>query len=56
MKIHAKEAGVIVGKTNIPLVNRGDAIFHLATADKIDPRIMDFPGFADLAVEQQFDA
>ncbi|MCB0418738.1 MAG: succinylglutamate desuccinylase/aspartoacylase family protein [Bdellovibrionaceae bacterium] len=55
VKIFSKEAGVVIGKTNIPLVNRGDALFHLATADKIDPRIMDFPGFADLAVEQQFD-
>jgi uncharacterized protein len=29
--VRAKETGIIVGQTEIPLVNRGDALFHIAT-------------------------
>ena len=29
-EILSKYAGIIIGKTNIPLVNEGDAIFHVA--------------------------
>lgn len=28
--IHADRAGIVIGKTNLPLVNEGDAIFHIA--------------------------
>ncbi|MFN4141486.1 succinylglutamate desuccinylase/aspartoacylase family protein [Aestuariivirga sp.] len=28
----AEEDGIIVGRTNLPLVNRGDAVFHIARA------------------------
>lgn len=28
--IHANRAGIIIGKTNLPLVNEGDALYHVA--------------------------
>jgi len=28
--IHAQRAGIIIGKTNLPLVNEGDALYHIA--------------------------
>ena len=28
--IHATRAGIIIGKTNLPLVNEGDALYHIA--------------------------
>lgn len=28
--IHAAEAGVVIGRLNLPLVNEGDALFHIA--------------------------
>ena len=28
--VYAERAGIIIGKTNLPLVNEGDAIYHLA--------------------------
>ena len=32
-KIKAKEAAIIIGHNNAPLVNKGDALFHLGTAE-----------------------
>jgi len=34
-KIKAKKKGIIIGHTQLPLVNRGDALYHIATFDKI---------------------
>ncbi|MGD8926712.1 MAG: succinylglutamate desuccinylase, partial [Thioalkalispiraceae bacterium] len=28
--VHAGHAGIIIGRTNLPLVNEGDAIYHIA--------------------------
>jgi uncharacterized protein len=28
--VHAEEDGIIIGRTNLPIVNRGDALFHVA--------------------------
>jgi uncharacterized protein len=28
--VHADEEGIIIGRTNLPIVNRGDALFHVA--------------------------
>jgi uncharacterized protein len=28
--VHAEEDGIIIGRTNLPIVNRGDALFHIA--------------------------
>lgn len=32
----AKHAGVIIGRTNLPIVNRGDALFHVARVDDLE--------------------
>jgi predicted deacylase len=32
-KVLAKESGIIIGRTNLPLVNNGDALFHIAVFD-----------------------
>lgn len=29
----AQRAGVVIGRTELPLVNEGDALFHVATFD-----------------------
>ncbi|WED43595.1 succinylglutamate desuccinylase/aspartoacylase family protein [Legionella cardiaca] len=36
IKIKSPCEGVIIGKTNIPLVNEGDAIFHIAVFENLD--------------------
>lgn len=32
----AKHSGVIIGRTNLPIVNRGDALFHIARVDDLE--------------------
>ena len=32
----AKYSGVIIGRTNLPIVNRGDALFHIARFDDLE--------------------
>jgi predicted deacylase len=32
----AKHSGVIIGRTNLPIVNRGDALFHVARVDDLE--------------------
>ncbi|MGJ8563871.1 MAG: succinylglutamate desuccinylase/aspartoacylase family protein [Alphaproteobacteria bacterium] len=32
----AKYSGVIIGRTNLPIVNRGDALFHVARVDDLE--------------------
>ena len=34
--VTAKYAGVIIGRTNLPIVNRGDALFHIARVDDLE--------------------
>ena len=34
--IVAEDDGIIVGRTNLPIVNRGDALFHVARMKKSD--------------------
>jgi len=34
--VHANCSGIIIGKNNIPLVHHGDALFHIASAEKLD--------------------
>lgn len=37
-EVIAESAGLIVGRASLPVVNEGDAIFHLADVDHNDPR------------------
>lgn len=32
----ARYSGIIIGRTNLPIVNRGDALFHVARVDDLD--------------------
>lgn len=32
----AKYSGVVIGRTNLPMVNRGDALFHIARVDDLE--------------------
>jgi predicted deacylase len=34
--IIAHHAGVVIGRTNLPVVNRGDAVFHIARVDSLN--------------------
>ena len=35
--IHAPTDGVVIGRTNLPLVNEGDALFHIGVFERLDP-------------------
>lgn len=34
--VHAKYAGIVIGRINLPLVNEGDALFHIARFGKVE--------------------
>lgn len=34
--VRARYSGVIIGRTNLPIVNRGDALFHIARVDDLE--------------------
>ncbi len=34
--VHAKHAGIIIGRVNLPLINEGDALFHIARFGKVE--------------------
>ena len=34
--VHARYSGVIIGRTNLPIVNRGDALFHIARVNDLE--------------------
>ncbi len=36
LPVRAREAGLIIGRTNLPLVNEGDGIFHVARVESTD--------------------
>ncbi|GAB4521113.1 MAG: succinylglutamate desuccinylase/aspartoacylase family protein [Parvularculaceae bacterium] len=50
-EVNAPLDGLIVGRTNLPIVNRGDALFHIAQLSRIDAveTVID-------QLEQQFDS
>jgi len=35
LQIAAAQGGIIIGRTNLPVVNRGDALFHIAFAERV---------------------
>ena len=37
IEIRSLESGVIIGRTNLPVINEGDALFHIAVTDSTDP-------------------
>jgi predicted deacylase len=36
-ELESAYAGVIIGRTNLPVVNEGDALFHIASTTSLDP-------------------
>lgn len=34
MEVYTKHAGVVIGRTNLPVVSRGDAMFHIARVER----------------------
>lgn len=34
VEVTASRSGVVIGRTELPLVNEGDALFHIATFDR----------------------
>ena len=34
--VHAKHDGIIIGKVNLPLINEGDALFHIARFGRVE--------------------
>ena len=36
VQVIAEDDGIIIGRTNLPIVNRGDALFHVARMKKSD--------------------
>ncbi|MCA9405838.1 MAG: succinylglutamate desuccinylase/aspartoacylase family protein [Candidatus Omnitrophica bacterium] len=45
--VRAVGKGIIIGQTQIPLVNRGDALFHVATFEKTEHVIENIEAFED---------
>lgn len=37
IELKSEYTGVIIGRTNLPVVNEGDALFHIASTSGIDP-------------------
>jgi hypothetical protein len=49
-KIYSEKAGILIGKTTIPLVNEGDALFHIASFDDnsaVRDSVQSFEDFVD---------
>jgi hypothetical protein len=34
--VHAKHAGIVIGRVNLPLINEGDALFHIARFGRVE--------------------
>ena len=49
----SEEDGIIVGRTNLPIVNRGDAVFHIAKANRCPPFVSTRRGGGTLADEDE---
>lgn len=53
-RVVAQAEGIVIGRTNLPLVNEGDALFHVATFNKpaqLEARIEDFRAELDPALD-----
>lgn len=45
IEVRAPEKGIIIGRTRLPLINKGDALYHIATSKvlkQVNREIMDF--------------
>ena len=46
-EVRARKKGIIIGHTQLPLVNRGDAIFNVATFERTQPLVKSMEQFDD---------
>ncbi len=46
--VHARYAGIVIGRINLPLVNEGDALFHIARFGKVDKAVATVEEFQEL--------
>jgi predicted deacylase len=51
VSVIAQNAGMIIGKTNLPLINEGDALFHLARFNQINDAAEQMETFAETLSE-----
>lgn len=59
VEIKAKATGLVIGHNRLPLVNRGDACFHVATFDKpqvVEGKIEEYDEFLDFNPVMDVDA
>lgn len=50
-KVRANQSGIIIGKTELPLINEGDAVFHIATFEDlkaVSASLESYSGFVDV--------
>lgn len=45
--VRAAKAGIVIGRTELPLVNEGDALFHVATFHRPDEVSASLEGFQE---------
>lgn len=45
--VRSKESGIVIGLSRIPLVNRGDAVMHIATGKELDTVFADLDDYFD---------
>ncbi len=51
VEVRAKRTGIIIGMTTMPLVNNGDALFHIATfedAQEVEDRVEHYDGIIEV--------
>ena len=53
--VHAKHAGIVIGRVNLPLVNEGDALFHIARFGKVDKAVATLEEFRELHEPENVD-
>lgn len=57
-KVVTPRAGIIIGRTELPLVNEGDALFHIANFDDskaVEASVESFDGFVDEKLDEMID-
>lgn len=52
VKVSARDGGLIIGQSVLPVINRGDALFHIARVTKVD---FDAKGVSFEALQQSLD-
>ena len=57
IEILARKTGIVIGSVTLPLLNKGDAVFHIATfrnSNAVEENVDLFEEHLDLAAEDRF--